>query len=248
MAHKFSIITCTWNSAKTLQQTLDSVAFQVNSEIEHIFVDGGSTDGTLDLISRYGRASAVLENVGGGISRAMNEGAKIATGDLIAHLHSDDFYASAATLSRVSATLSNSDKRWLVGRTATLRGNRILPPLPQRPFSPSLYRSRGFFIAHPATFVERSLFESVGGFNEDLLYAMDIDLWLRLIVQQTPIVLEETLAVFRQHPGSLSTSQRGKARREEFRVRLSDPNATMIERLATILRFLKSVRISETIK
>ncbi len=242
MNNRFSIITCTWNSGATLQQTLDSVACQTETDFEHIFVDGGSTDGTLDLIARYGKAAAVLENVGGGISRAMNEGAKIATGNFIAHLHSDDYFASAGVLSSVAATLAQSKKRWLVGRTATLRNGVIYPPMPQRPLSATLYRSRGFLIAHPATFLERDLFESAGGFDESLRYAMDIDLWLRLIPRDLPVVLEEALTVFRQHAGSLSTAQRGKTRREELRVRLSDQHARLDEKLLTVLRMLKTAR------
>lgn len=243
MSHKFSIITCTWNSAATLQQTLDSVAMQGGCEIEHIFVDGGSTDGTLDLIARYGGAAAVLENVRGGISRAMNEGARIATGNVIAHLHSDDYFASPETLSRVSTTLADSGRRWLVGRTATLIDGVLHPPLPQKPFSPSRYRSRGFFIAHPATFVERALFEAAGGFDEKLRYAMDIDLWLRLIAQESPAVLDETLTVFREHPGSLSTAQRTKARQEELRVRLADRNTRVVEKAAMLLRMIKTAKL-----
>ena len=82
----FSIVTCTWNSAATLRDTLDSVSSQTCRDVEHIFVDGGSTDGTLEMIDAYQGNKRVLRDVKGGISRAMNEGIRHASGEYIAHL------------------------------------------------------------------------------------------------------------------------------------------------------------------
>lgn len=242
MPIKFSIITCTWNSVDTLQQTLDSVASQEGCDVEHIFVDGGSTDGTLELIERYGRADVVIENVRGGISRAMNEGVRRATGDVIAHLHSDDYFYGPRTLASVEDAFSKYSSRWLAGRISTLRDGVLTGPQPQRKFNPSLYRSRGYFIAHPATFLKRSLFEEVGGFDERFRYAMDIDLWLRLIAIESPIELNEILTVFREHPGSLSTSQRREARLEERRVRMADPHISYLEKALCAFRLFRSLR------
>jgi glycosyltransferase involved in cell wall biosynthesis len=238
----FSIITCTWNSASTLQDTLDSVAAQDYPDYEHIFVDGGSTDGTLDLISKYGRASQVLTGIRGGISRAMNAGALVASKRMIIHLHSDDYFSSSQSLSKAAAALSTSSARWLVARTSTLRNGALIPPLNQSPFSATSYRSRGFFIAHPATFVARELFLSAGMFDEKLRYAMDIDLWLRLVALEPPCVLDESLTVFREHAGSLSTQQRSKARAEEFRIRMADPNSSLKEKALTALRMVRTIR------
>jgi GT2 family glycosyltransferase len=240
---KISVITCTWNSEPWLAEAIDSVRTQDHPGVEHIFVDGGSTDRTLEIIASYGCATKVLENIQGGISRAMNEGAKVATGDVIAHLHSDDYYAGPTTLSRVADGLARSGAKWLVGRTATLCDGTIRPPLPQRPYSAFQFRSRGFCIAHPATFVDREMFLSAGMFDETLRYAMDIDLWLRLIPLADPCVLEETLTVFREHAGSLSTAQRDKARREELRVRLADPHAGVLAKAVTIARTIKTARL-----
>lgn len=244
MPSRFSIITCTWNSANTLQQTLDSVASQVGCDIEHIFVDGGSSDDTVEMIRRYGRASVVLENIRGGISRAMNEGARHATGDVVAHLHSDDYFYDRYSLKKVADAFLSGNRRWLVGRTATLRDGILRQPLPQKIFSPSRYRARGYFIAHPATFVQRNFFESSGGFKEDLRYAMDIDLWLRLIAIESPIELDETLTVFREHPGSLSTARRDDARLEEMRVRMEDPNINFFQRVLCRYRFFRTQKKS----
>src|SRR5512138_3071033 len=102
MSIKFSIVTCTWNSAAHLAQSIDSVLTQECSDIEYIFVDGGSTDGTLEMIRGVPREVRLIENVRGGISRAMNAGLEAATGDVVAHLHSDDYYAHPRVLSHVA--------------------------------------------------------------------------------------------------------------------------------------------------
>lgn len=239
MKPKFSIITCTWNSAATLAKTLESISEQTNGNYEHIFVDGGSTDETLQIIRQYGRAKQIIHGVRGGISHAMNVGARAAEGEFISHLHSDDYLSNKEVLQSVENLLDQSGAGWLVGRTDSLRDGNIVPPLPQRSYTPSRYRSRAFFIAHPAVYLKKDLFVKAGGFNENLKYAMDIDLWLRLIAIEDPFCCEEALAVFREHPGSISTAQRRKARREELVVRLRDKNATNMEKLKSFLRMAR---------
>src|SRR5438309_10814003 len=100
---KFSIITCTWNSEPYLEQSIASVLAQDYTDIEYIFVDGGSTDGTLERIQAVPRPVRLLENVRGGRTRAMNEGIAAATGDVIAHMHGDDTYLNHRVLSIVAA-------------------------------------------------------------------------------------------------------------------------------------------------
>lgn len=217
---KFSIITCTRNSAATLGETIASVQAQHHPDVEHLFVDGGSTDGTLDIIARQSPGARVLLGVGGGISRAMNEGIRAASGDVIAHLHSDDFYADAQVLGRVAQALARSGARWACGDMDTLRdGVRACAPRRRLAFTPARYASGRVAILHPTVFVRREVFDAVGGFDESLRYAMDIDLWLRIGPRFAPVEIDATLAVFRAHAGSLSTANADAARREEWQVR-----------------------------
>jgi len=102
---KVSIITYTLNSRQFLEQSIASVLSQDYTEIEYIFVDGGSTDGTLDLISEVNRPYFLEREITGGISRAMNRGIEIATGDIIAHLHSDDYYLHDRVISQIVEAL-----------------------------------------------------------------------------------------------------------------------------------------------
>jgi glycosyltransferase involved in cell wall biosynthesis len=216
---KFSIITCTWNSMATLPETVESVRNQDYADVEHIFVDGGSTDGTLEYISRECPASTVLINVSGGISRAMNAGIAAARGDIIAHLHSDDFYKHGGVLSRVAQLFEATGRDWIVGRTDDLRNGKIEPGASVLPFSRWRFLSRGAYLPHPSTFMRIELMRRLGGFDETVRYAMDIDCWIRALRISHPLLVDEPLAVFREHAGSLSWTNQVATINDEWRVR-----------------------------
>ena len=217
---KFSIVTCTWNSAATLPDTLRSVRAQTHPNVEHIFVDGGSSDGTLEMIATQCPGAKLLTGVSGGISRAMNVGIRAATGDVIAHLHSDDFYAADDVLARVAGVLHTSQAKWAFGDMDVLRNNMRTPaPRRRTAYAPSAYARGSVAILHPTVFVRREVFETVGLFDESLRYAMDIDLWMRIGPRYRPAELPFTVSVFRAHSGSLSTANPGAARAEEWTVR-----------------------------
>ncbi|MGV3741105.1 MAG: glycosyltransferase family 2 protein [Burkholderiaceae bacterium] len=221
MQLKFSVITCTWNSEQYLPESIASVLAQDYPDIEYIFVDGGSTDGTLDMIRSLNRPYTLLENVRGGVSRAMNEGMLHASGDVIAHLHSDDYYLHGQVLSTVARNLQQSGRKWLFGRTKTLIDGELRPEGWTAPRFSYASLLKGNYIPHPATFVQRELMRDLGGFDPKLKYAMDYDLWLKIARQHAPVQLDEALTAFREHEGSLSTKNRLAAMEEDFRVRLA---------------------------
>src|SRR5437870_3848405 len=96
---KVSVITPCFNSAKTLRRTIESVNIQSHNEIEHIFVDGGSSDGSLDLIRAVStRSPRILSEKDKGLYDAMNKGFRLATGDIIGILNSDDWYATPSVV------------------------------------------------------------------------------------------------------------------------------------------------------
>lgn len=217
---KFSIITCTWNSARYLPACIASVLAQTDADIEWIFVDGGSTDGTLEIIHAIDRPVRLLENVRGGISKAMNAGVAVATGDVVAHLHSDDYYMHPGVLALVAQHMQKTCCDWLFGRICKDVEGRLQAESFTAPrFSPAALR-RGNFVPHPATFVRREVFERFGGFSEDYRYAMDYELWLRLAPHTRVCQLDEALTAFRVHAGSASTANRVAAKREDLRARL----------------------------
>jgi len=234
----FSVITCTWNSAKYLEQSIASVLAQDYPHIEYIFVDGGSTDGTLEQIRALKRPYRLIENIGGGISRAMNEGIRHATGDVVAHLHSDDYYLRPDVLSTVARHLESTGRGWLFGRikrdlNGTLEDEGFTSP----EYSYARLLSRNF-IPHPATFVRRELMMRTRGFDSDFKYAMDYDLWLKLAQLGDPVQLDEAFAAFRVHDGSLSTRHRMAAMAEDYRVRLQHVGANPLSRAMHYTRYL----------
>lgn len=235
----FSVITCSWNSAAYLGESIASVLAQDYPHIEYIFVDGGSTDGTLEQIRALQRPYRLLENVRGGVSRAMNEGLHAATGDVVAYLHSDDYYLQPDVLSRVARHMEQSRRGWLFGRTMSLVDGVLKPDNYVAPRFSYGSLLRGNFIPHPATFVRRDLMLRAGGFDTSLKYAMDYDLWLKLARIEEPVQLDDALTAFREHEGSLSSSSRTRlaAMAEDFRVRLAYAGSNPVERLAHYARY-----------
>jgi len=238
----FSIVTCTWNSAATLADTLDSVRRQTCQDYEHIFVDGGSSDATLDMIAAYPGRKRVLRDVGGGISRAMNQGIEAASGEFVAHLHSDDYYAGDDVLASVAERFAGAGVDWVFGKVQVLKDGELVPPYPMPPFSYRSFAAGRASVPHPAVFIRRSVFGRVGMFDERLKYAMDIDLWLRLGRIAQPATLDRPLTVFRDHAGSVSSSNRIKARQEEFRVRRRYMREAPLAFGLYCLRYLKRMR------
>lgn len=238
----FTIVTCTWNSAATLADTLASVARQTCRDVEHIFVDGGSTDGTLAMIDAYQGNKRVLLDVKGGISRAMNEGIRHATGDIIAHLHSDDYYFSDDVLATVAERFKADKVDWMFGNIQVLKDDVLQQPHRMNPFSYRSLAAGKAFVPHPAVFVRKAAFERVGVFDEQLKYAMDIDLWLRLGSVAQPATVDRTFTVFRDHAGSVSSANKIKARQEEFRVRRRHLDKAPLAFGVYCLRYLKRMR------
>lgn len=235
----FSIVTCTWNSAATLPDTLASLRAQTYPHVEHIFVDGGSVDATLALLDAFPGTKRILHNVRGGISHAMNRGIDAASGEIVAHLHADDYYAAPDVLASVAAAMQASGRAWLVGELAVLAGGILLPPQRARAYSYRALVSGRAFVPHPATFVRRAMFAKIGTFDEHLHYAMDIDLWLRLAAHAHPATLARVLAVFRDHAGSVSSADKLLARQEEWRVRRRYAGAAPLAFATYCLRYLK---------
>jgi len=228
MPLKISIITCTWNSARYLPRSIESVLAQDYPNIEYIFVDGGSDDGTLEIIDATSMPFLCVTGVRGGISNAMNKGIEMATGDVVAHLHSDDYYAHGQVLGRVAGILEESGAEWCFGRSMDDIGGEIRTE-PWRVPSYSYRRLlKGNFIPHPSVFVRRRVFSSLGTYDVAYRYAMDYDMWLRIGRLHEPVQVNEHWAIFRRHAGSISTANQREALIEDFKVRMAHVKATSL--------------------
>lgn len=220
---KISVITICLNCREHIGQALASVQEQDYLDLEQIVVDGGSTDGTLEVIREFATRTVGLHWVSGldaGISDAMNKGLKLATGDIVGFLHADDFYPDKGVVSAVVEKFAKSSGAvWITGGLLEVDSNgRVIRTLPVRRFSRRRLL-RNNIIYHPATFVRRESLAREGGFDESLRYAMDYDLWLKLSIHSDPVLLNKELACFRVHNGSISSANRLDALKEEYLVR-----------------------------
>lgn len=185
---KISIITATYNSAGTVRDTFNSVLRQTYSEIEYIVVDGASKDGTVDIIREYeprfeGRMRWVSER-DSGIYDAMNKGLRMATGDVVGILNSDDFYTSEDVLETVAAKMAQTaDVDAVYGDIHFVNPDdlgKCVRYYSSKVFKPSLMRL-GFIPAHPSFYCKLSAYEKFGGFDLDFKVAADFENLLRLI-------------------------------------------------------------------
>lgn len=177
---KISVITVTYNSAATLAETLKSVASQVHSPIEHIVVDGASTDGTLAAVREHGRhVSTVVSEPDRGIYDAMNKGVGLATGDVIGFLNGDDHYAHDRVLSNVARAFADAQVDAVFGDVGFFRADRpdrLLRRYRSKRFGPKRL-SWGWMPPHPALFVRAEVFRQVGAFRTDYRIAGDFE-WI----------------------------------------------------------------------
>lgn len=182
-----SIITATYNSGQTLTDTLESVLRQSYTDIDYVIVDGGSKDNTLDIIRRYeprfeGRMRWISEP-DKGIYDAMNKGIRMATGDVVGLLNSDDFYTSNDVLEHVARALSDPNVDAIYGDIHYVNDDDLTHCVryySSRVFSRGLMRL-GFMPAHPSFYCRRTIYEKHGLFDTSLRVAADFENLLRLI-------------------------------------------------------------------
>lgn len=194
-----SVVTPTLNQASTLERTIRSVLDQP-AAVEYIVVDGGSSDGTIDVLQRYAdRLAWWVSEPDEGQSHAINKGLQHATGDVVAYINSDDYYTEGA-LDRVGgAFVANPAADWVVGTCRYLNPDGSLDTIwiPEQPEGPrALWVRDRWYVPQASSFWHRSCIERFGGFREDLHYAMDMEFGLRLAVNDVlPMIIPDELAV-----------------------------------------------------
>ena len=182
---KISIITITYNSAQTLEDTLKSVTSQDYPNLEYIIIDGKSKDTTLQIVDKYKSGIAkVVSEKDKGLYDALNKGIKHATGDVIGMLHSDDLYANEAVISSVMKKFAEDPS--IEGVYADLVFvNRNDTNKSMRVWESGTYQEgdflKGWMPPHPTFFVRKEVHEKFGGFNTELKLSADYELMLRLI-------------------------------------------------------------------
>ena len=181
---KISIITVCYNSVTTITDALSSVSDQLCDDIEHIVVDGGSSDGTIDLVKQYGkRVSKMVTGPDGGIYDAMNKGLALATGDYVAYLNSDDFYSGNTVIQQVAKAIHETNADAIYGDLSYVKRND--PKTRVRYWKSQVFLPgsfvRGFAPPHPTFFLKRKLLDELGGFDLSYSLAADFDLMFRAL-------------------------------------------------------------------
>lgn len=182
---KITILSVCFNSAATIRDTIDSVLNQDYPEIEYIIVDGGSTDGTMQIVSEYqNRITQIVNEPDQGIYDAMNKGINLATGDIIGILNSDDFYSSLDVISTIVSTFRQSNSDIVFGDLiyiAPSNTSRVLRAYNASSFRPWMLRF-GWMPPHPATFIKRSIYKKFGQYSMGYKTAADYEFFVRLLL------------------------------------------------------------------
>ena len=190
MELKFTVITVTYNCAKTIERAIKSVLSQKYNNIEYIIIDGKSTDGTKDVIQKYESQLAYWSSESDtGIYNAMNKGISHATGDVISFLNGDDWYLNDFVFNKIYDLFANSNSQIVAGRV-TSEGNprRVIT---EKDLDILYYK---MVLPHQAIFSRKEIFESYGNFNEQYKTAGDYDWILRVYTKGVPITCTDIIA------------------------------------------------------
>jgi glycosyltransferase involved in cell wall biosynthesis len=218
---RISIVTVTLNSEEYLEQAIQSVAAQTYPNIEHIVIDGGSTDTTLDIIDKHEqRINRWISEPDDGIADAMNKGISLATGDFIFFLNSDD-YLEPDTFSQVCRNLTLENDIYLCGIYLEKSGAKKY----YKPGRFGLWTNFKLGMSHQSIICSQSLFDSIGYFDASFSLTMDYDFFLRAYRRGIrPVRVDLPIATMRLIGLTSQTDWPSLRRRflEERRVHLSN--------------------------
>jgi glycosyltransferase involved in cell wall biosynthesis len=200
---KITVVTPSYNQAKYLRRTIESVLSQ-DADLEYIIMDGGSTDGSLEILRQYEGVARVISEKDNGQADAIAKGFAMASGDILAWLNSDDMYLPGALRQVASAYKQGQEFFYgnvlIVDAEDTMLRKRVAITAS----FDDLYYGR-YIIPQEATFFSRRLYQQCGGVDPSFHYAMDYDLWLRLALLQRPQRIDHYLSCFRYHPDQKSS-------------------------------------------
>jgi len=223
---KFSIVTPSFNQAAFIGRTLQSVRDQqVTGLVEHIVIDGGSADGTVEILKQQGDSIRMVSEPDQGMADALNKGFALGAGDIIGWLNSDDLYLPG-TLQKVEHWFdSHPQTLWLYGHCHIVdeHGREIRKWITAykrrsaRKYSYNRLLGENF-ISQPAVFFRRTAILAAGPLDLTLPTAMDYDLWLRFAKLGEPGFIDDDLACFRVHPDSISSRGYKGQFEEQYRI------------------------------
>ena len=211
-----SVITVCLNAVDTIEQTIQSVLGQTYDNVEYIIIDGGSTDGTLDIVEKYReRIDFFVSEPDDGLYNAMNKGTRPATGDYVHFLNADDYYCDDNVVADVAAATGNSsDVELIYGNVLLLHDNGVF----KRKSAPETLTRESFAkqgFCHQALFASRDLFRRTGGFSERYKVISDGDWLMRCMIDGViSKYVDRDIAVFRK--GGVCSTVDWRTEKKEF--------------------------------
>jgi len=207
---KISIVTPSFNQGKFIEETIRSVLLQGYPNMEYIIIDGGSTDGTIEIIKKYEKwLTYWVSEPDRGQSHAINKGFNLSKGEIIAWINSDDFYLQGTLKKIAEMFCKNADTDMVFGECHTINEKYEMVKIREVPNEFDLQRliTSDCFINQPSTFFRRRVIDDVGGLCESLEFSMDYDLWIRIGLKYKVKRIDADLSCFRQHPNAKTTCQ-----------------------------------------
>lgn len=206
---RVSVITVSYNSAQTIERTIKSVQSQTWDDLQHIVIDGGSTDGTLQIIERYQKTiAAYLSEPDNGIYDAMNKGMDLADGEIICFLNADDLYASPEIISKVVKSMKQADCQAVIGDVTFFKKNN--PDRDIRRYNSSRFTperlSWGWMPAHPGLFLRSDVVQRVGRFKTNYQIAADFEYIIRVFHKTNITYVHIPDILVRMQAGGVSTN------------------------------------------
>jgi glycosyltransferase involved in cell wall biosynthesis len=215
-------VTPSFNQAGFIEETLRSVLLQDYPDLEYIVIDGGSTDGSREIIGRYGSGLAHwVSEPDGGAADALARGFERSTGDILAYLNADDVYQPGVLRAAAAFFRKHPDCDVLFGDTYWIdAASRIVAERRQTPFLPEGYLYGGADLQQPSTLWRRRAFVAAGGIDPSYRFAFDTDLFFRFVANQARFRhLKRVFASFRLHPDAKSSREVDVCREELSRIR-----------------------------
>lgn len=205
---KISLITATYNSATTVRDTLRCIQDQDYPDIEHIIIDGGSTDDTLKIAEGFPHITKIISGKDRGIYDAMNKGIAAASGEVVGILNSDDVYAHQSVISAVAKAFANPAVLATYADLQFVQRDNLNKVV--RTWKAGNYSNRSFYYGwmppHPTFFVRREVYNKVGVFNLDLGSAADYELMLRILLKHEIPAAYIKQVIIKMRMGGVSTA------------------------------------------
>jgi len=234
-----SVITCCYNSVMFLQKTIDSVREQTFQDFEYIFIDGGSTDGTLEIINFYVNDEPekfkLVHQKTKGLMRARNIGIQCATGRYICFIDGDDIWHTQKLARQIAFYEQHLEYGLVFANCVNIDEEGIIIPGTGKKNTPDLTIFGLFkhcYIPNPTVMVKKEIYDEIGCFDETLPYSEDWDMWLRIAIKYPLAYIPDVLAWYRVHRNNMST---GSLKHYDYQVHVMKKIAALEPKLSTLL-------------